>query len=156
MLNFYEQFFCNSIVRNYPDWQLAPYMIKLGKKVASRIHSYTISPAILDVEKPSILMILKAASAYAHYYSRFIFDPLVDNTSIGFFVECYFLRLEDAQDFFRMVYFPRYLAILISKTIFSIIELLFSKNEGQETDFKVYQISLEIFASEADCQDAPR
>jgi hypothetical protein len=147
-MQFIEKYFCDAVVQNYPDWEWTPAIIRLGRRIASRIHSYAFPQTLLQVGKPSIFTMVRAGYAYSHYQARFTFDCFVEASSRSFFIECYFLNFSDALDFFRVVYYPRYLSMLISKTISSFFELLFAKNEGYETDFRIHQIALRVFYSE--------
>jgi hypothetical protein len=147
---FIEKLLCDAVVRNYPELGWTTTLIRLGRKIAHRIHSYAFPQNILQIAKPSLFVMLKTGYAYAHYQARFTNDCLIKAISKEYFIECYFLNLDNAQDYFHAVYYPRYLSMLISKTISSFFELLFAKNEGHETVFKIYQIALEVFYAESE------
>jgi hypothetical protein len=147
MMNSLESLFFRGIVDNYPEWKLTPAVCRFGRKMVARINSYAFPRDLLQVVKPSLFSVMRVSYAYAHYQARLEFDCLVESTSMNFYIECFFLKLDDARNFFRAVYSFRYFSIIFSKTITSFFELLFAKNEGHETDFKLFQITLQAFYS---------
>lgn len=117
MVKSYERWITNSVLLLYPEREWIPRAVAFGRSIRKRMARYRIDPSLINTRHLSLIQLVRATYAYARYETYRWFDKEVEETAKEFFIHCYFLRLQDAEDYFRLVYFPRYFIQSISMTL---------------------------------------
>lgn len=142
MLRAVERLLHSALIDHYPEWIYAPRMVELGRRIRVRLASFRFDASLLEIDSPSLIAIMRSSYADARGATLMTYNSLVKAFARGAFEDCYFLHHADAEDFYRVVFFPRFLFSLARSTMKGIIPLLCEKHDYGLSNWVLQQISL--------------
>lgn len=117
MVKSYERWMTNSVGHLYPERGWIPRAVAIGRTIRLRMARYRFDPSLISTRHLSLIQLVRATYAYARYETYRWLDKEVEETAEEFFVHCYFLKLQDAEDYFLLVYLPRYFLQALKMTM---------------------------------------
>lgn len=107
----------NSVFLLYPEREWIPRAVAIGRIIRERMARYRFDLSLINTRHLSLIQLFRATYAYARYETYRWLDKEVEEIAKEFFVHCYFLKLQDAKDYFLLVYSPRYFIQAIRMTM---------------------------------------
>lgn len=142
MLSGIERLLHSALIDHYPEWTYAQRVVGLGRRIRFRLASFRFDASLLEIDSPSLVTIVRSSYADARGATLMTYNSLVKAFARGAFEDCYFLHRADSEDFYRVVFFPRFLFSLAQSTVKGMIPLLFEKHDYGLSNWVLQQISL--------------
>jgi hypothetical protein len=148
MSNFFERHMTNSVYRLYPERAWIPYAASFGNRLRVRLGKYRFDRTLLDVQYPSIGQLIRSSYAYARYETFFTLEVKAKAWGKALFEDCYFRNRNDAEGFFYLTFYPRYLLQVIMLTMRGCGRFIRLASTGDKTPLQSTQLCLAAFYSD--------
>lgn len=145
MLDALEQWTVQSLVDHYPEWWATKYIVAIGKRIVQRRADYRFDKHLLLTKRPTILDRIRAGYAYARYMTLQGHIALIEVSADALFINCYFLKKEEATAFATAIHFPRYFIALVKRAWQEIFSLIFYQTDHGTSTYLLMAITLEVF-----------
>ena len=145
MLTCVERLFHSALINHYPEWFLKPRIVALGRRIRTRIDGYSFDIRLLMIENPSFFSVVHSSYAEARAATLMTYSSYVHTFTQGAFEDCYFLRLADAENFYRVVFFFRFFFAMTHSTIKGIAFVLFDRRDCGLSNWDLRKISLKTY-----------
>ena len=147
MVNWFEGKLIAAMIKGYPEWRWTPQVVALGKWFGRRIMYHPEEFKTFSEKRAGVIERIKLGFVYARTEAVLKYDDLVSGNAIAAFTDCFFLNQTCAVHFFRVVHYPRYIKLLLTKIVPAWIEL-FTRTEHGQPNYVLYRICIEVYYHE--------
>lgn len=144
MPNAFERWMHSNLYRYYPERGVIPYAVAIGRIMREKMAAYRFDASLLDVTKPTPLQLLRSSYAYARYESYHRLEIEADSWALTYFEHCYFVRREDAKDYFYASLIPRYFLYALKETMSGCWDYIAKVCARAKSPYLVLRLSAEV------------
>jgi len=144
----FEQWTIQSLVDHYPEWWASKHIVNIGKRIVQHRADYRFDKRLILTKLPTIIDRIRAGYAYARYITLQGNTYLVEATADALFINCFFLKKDDATAFASAIHFPRYLIALVKRAWQEVYSLIRHQTDSGTSTYVLMAITLEVFYHE--------